>query len=180
MAPDVIAPDVIAPDAFAPDVMPPDVIAPDVMPPDAFAPDAIAPEVFTPEAMAPDVPALALPGAVEPAADDALEVPATGVLVDPQALAVRASTARPAMTPERLNAVRLVTTRTSSSLGTMGTLRSVTPEGDGMALHRDRIGELLQNVTRRTGRGNAQQYLDCATRCVSRNLSSVPWRERPD
>ncbi|MET3804493.1 hypothetical protein ABIB25_001488 [Nakamurella sp. UYEF19] len=40
------------------------------------------------------------------------------VLLEPQALAVRASTARPAMTPVRLKALRVVTTRTSSSLRT--------------------------------------------------------------
>ncbi len=92
--------------------------------PEAEPPDGAALEDDAELAGAPEAAGL-LAGA-EPddagaaALDELLEVLEeldAGVLLEPQALAVRASTANPAMTPVRLKALRVVTTRTSSSSG---------------------------------------------------------------
>jgi hypothetical protein len=88
--------------------------APEDMAGDA-EPDVMAPVVMAAEALAPDVMAPAVIAALLEELDGLPE--AAVELLEPQALAARARTANPAITPDRLKVLRVVTTRTSSSSG---------------------------------------------------------------
>ncbi len=88
---------------------------PEVMGPEAIALEVIAPEAIALEVMAPEAIALEVIAAL---LEELAVLPDAVVeLLEPQALAARARTANPAITPDRLKVLRVVTTRTSSSSG---------------------------------------------------------------